>query len=93
MNRMTPENSVKSVVKDYLDMKGILHWQNMAGIGSVRGLPDRFALHKGILYAIEVKSKSGKVSDYQADFLVRINRAGGVPIVVRSLDDLMKIIK
>ena len=93
MAKITPETSVKSVIKDYLNIKGVFNWYNLAGIGAQKGIPDMFALHKGVLYAIECKSAKGKVSDHQADFLVRVNRAGGVPIVARSLDDVMKHIK
>ena len=90
---MTPETSTKYAIKDYLNLKGVFNWYNLAGMGAMKGIPDMFALHKGVLYGIEVKAPKGKVSDHQADFLVRLNRAGGVPIVARSLDDVMRIIK
>jgi len=87
---MTEETGTKHAIKDYLSLKGVFWWYNLAGIGAYKGIPDIFALHKGVLYAIEVKAQKGKVSDAQADFLVRVNRAGGVPLVARSLEDVMK---
>lgn len=90
---MTIETATKHAIKDYLSLKGIMWWYNLAGMGAQKGIPDLCALHKGTFYAIEVKTPKGKVTDSQADFLVRTNRAGGVPIVARSLDDVMKVIK
>lgn len=90
---MTIETSTKIAIKDYLNLKRVMWWYNLAGIGAHKGLPDLFALHNGVLYGIEVKAPKGKVSDHQADFLVQLNRAGAVPIVARSLDDVMRVIK
>jgi Holliday junction resolvase len=94
------ESDIQRAILDYLSIKRIFHWRNNSGalktegghfvrFGAV-GSPDIFALHKGVLYAIEVKTKKGRVSDAQAQFLVQVNRAGGVPLVARSLDDVMK---
>ena len=89
----TLETSTKHAIKDYLNLKGVFHWYNLQGIGAQHGIPDICALHKGVFYAIEVKTPTGKITDKQADFLVLVNRAGGVPVVARSLDDIMSIIK
>ncbi len=56
---------------------------------SERGMSDICAvLPGGRFAAIEVKRDDGRLSDEQAEFLDRVRNAGGVGIVVRSVDDL-----
>ena len=89
---MTPETSIKTAIKDYLNLKRVFWWYNLAGIGAYKGLPDIFAIHKGVIYGIEVKAPRGRLSDYQIDFGSRFGDAGGKFIVARSLDDVMAVI-
>ena len=92
MSRMTPETGLKHAIKDYLSLKGVFWWYNLAGIGAMKGIPDMFALRGGKLYAIEVKAPKGVLSGYQTEFLAAVESAGGVSVVARSLDDIIKYI-
>ncbi len=89
---MTKETETKNIIKDYLNLKGVFWWYNLAGIGSQRGIPDLFALHNGKLYAIEVKTPKGKLSDHQLNFLNRVDLCGGKAVIARSLNDVMRYI-
>lgn len=90
---MTPETALKKQTKHYLQLKRVMFWYNMAGIGTYKGLPDIFALRAGIIYAIEFKSSKNKLSKYQQEFLNNIELNGGVAIVARKLEDVMEKIK
>ncbi|WP_287602702.1 VRR-NUC domain-containing protein [Thiothrix sp.] len=47
-------------------------------------------LTDGRFLAIEVKSRTGRLSEEQAAFLDCVNAGGGVGIVARSVDDVIK---
>ena len=90
---MTKETVLKNQIKQYLDLKHYRHWHNLQGIGSYKGLPDRFVLHKGVLYGIEVKSPTGKLNENQQHFQMELKNNGGVPITARALEDVMMFLK
>jgi len=46
--------------------------------------------HHGRLLAVEVKRPARSPTRAQADFLDRVNRAGGLAFVVHSLDELIE---
>lgn len=62
------------------------------GKGSIRGTADILGLKlgSGQLIAIEVKTPKGKVSEDQKEFLKKIESFGGIALVARSLDDVIK---
>lgn len=45
-----------------------------------------------VFTAIEVKSKAGKLTGQQADFIKAVNAQGGVAACVRSIDDFVGVI-
>lgn len=47
----------------------------------------------GIFIAIEVKTKTGRVSDKQQNFISQVIASGGRAGVARSADDALKIIR
>jgi len=86
---MTEETKIKQQIKAYLDLKGVMWWYNLAGIGAKKGLPDLFALKDGTLYGIEVKTQTGRLSVHQERFLEELKVEKAVPIVARRLEDVM----
>ena len=63
------ENDVKRAIKGMLDSFGIWNFPITQSLGSYKGIPDRFAIHKGVVYAIEVKRPKGsRLSDSQKEF-------------------------
>jgi hypothetical protein len=56
------------------------------------GGPDIFALKEGHLYAIEVKGPRGMQSRQQVVFQHEFEKAGGVYLVARSLEDVTKVL-
>lgn len=61
---------------------------------SQRGMSDVMGtLKDGRTLAIEVKSRMGVLQQHQKDFLDKINAAGGLAFVARSVDDVLKALK
>ncbi len=85
----TPEALLTRSVRQLLNAAGIFHWKNFGGLGSAPGLPDICAVYKGRMIALEIKSPRGKTSPQQDEFIRRINEAGGLALVIRSLDDVI----
>ncbi len=91
---MTEETILKRSIREYLRyVRGVFVWHNLQGLGCFRGLPDIMVLRGGALYAIEAKAKKGWMSKYQDEFKTEFERAGGIFIEARSVDDVRKIIK
>ena len=90
-NKVT-ENDVKWAIKNFLDQMNIWNFPIIQGLGSYKGIPDRFAVYKGVVYGIEVKSPTGKQSDAQVAFQEKweYNYHGGTYILARSVEDVIK---
>jgi hypothetical protein len=98
-----PEKLIQDAIMEYLSAKRVFFWRNNTGVarmgtqqrfirfGAV-GSPDIFAIHGGRFYGIEVKSPTGRLSEAQKSFGAKIKANGGVYVVARSVDDVMKII-
>ncbi|MFA5747471.1 MAG: VRR-NUC domain-containing protein [Candidatus Paceibacterota bacterium] len=85
----TPEAILTRSVRQLLNAAGILHWKNHGGLGSPPGLPDICGCYKGRMIAIELKAPKGVLSDNQRDFIDRINAAGGIAFMARTLDEVI----
>ena len=59
----------------------------------IRGVPDILACVKGRFFAFEVKRKDGIVSPIQKATIRMINRAGGVALPVKTLEDVQLTIE
>lgn len=58
-----------------------------------RGCPDVIVCYKGHFIGLEVKNAKGVQSTFQKDAEIDINKAGGLYYLVRSVDDVEKILK
>lgn len=57
---------------------------------TAKGMSDIMGILKdGRTLCIEVKTRTGKVQPHQTDFLIAINKAGGIAFVARSVDDVL----
>jgi hypothetical protein len=57
-----------------------------AGLGVVSGVPDVIAIREGKVYAIELKTEKGKVSEAQFKAVENIRNAGGFACICHGLD-------
>ena len=90
MKKKTPEGMLKASIRQLLDTVGIFHYNAWGGPMSPKGVPDLICCQNGRMIGIEVKTKMGRVSPEQIEFIKRINDAGGLAFVARSLDDVIE---
>ena len=94
------ESDIKRDIVQFLKINGVLCWVNVSGgiydskIGGHRkqngygmrnGVSDILGIIKGKPLAIEVKTKTGKLSEHQQAFLDDFNKWGGIAFVARSV--------
>ena len=99
------EHEIQAQIMELLSKAGIYHFRNNTGrkhnilFGVVGGSDllgitnDRCKVGKGRFLAIEVKNKKYMPTEKQLLFLETINQHGGVGILARSVEDVVKILK
>jgi hypothetical protein len=101
---MTEEGAVVQACLEYLRIYGALVWRNNTGaLKDKTGRPVYYGklgsadilglLPGGRFIAVECKSKKGKLSEKQKDFLAEVEQLGGIAIVARSVEDVMNSVK
>lgn len=87
------ENKVQNNIKSYLTKKRIYHWRFQAQ-SNLNGIPDILCLYKGFFIGLELKrEKGGHATQLQLRKIKNINDNGGIGVLVRSVEDVDKIIK
>ena len=85
---MTNETGIKKQIKDYLRLKGYFVFHILQGLGSYRGTPDLICIKDGIVLLIEVKTPTGKLSEYQKQFKSDWEARKGNYVVARNYEDV-----
>lgn len=98
-----PENLLQKKFKTYLEYRGLVVVEHKNGATwdrrgffrsntTDKGIPDMWiGLPRGLYAWIEVKTKTGRVSPEQREFIKKIkDKIGGIAFVARSTDDLDK---
>lgn len=89
-----PEKNVENQIKRYLDSLGAYYLKVHGSAYQPAGTPDILACVRGRFIGIEVKRPSGGVvSELQKSKLKKIKKAGGVPIIARSVEDVSSMLK
>lgn len=94
------ESEVQAAICHLLDFLGLLYtvsdasrtWTRNGTVGRSkvgRGWPDITGCIEGRLFAFEVKSATGRISNDQAAVIQRLRDAGAFVAVVRSVDDVI----
>lgn len=97
------ESNLVKACMEYLKYTGYLAIRNNSGLiilnsnnknraikmGAIGAFDIIACSTKGKFVAIECKSKNGKLSKKQEEFMNKVRKLGGIAIVVRSLEDLM----
>lgn len=102
------ETPIQRSILDYLTWKGYLCWRSQsipvpirrgkAIVGLRRadphtvGFPDISIIRNGSYIGIEVKTEKGKQSEEQKGWQEKITKAGGLYILARSVDDVMRVL-
>lgn len=100
---MEKENDIQTAILDYLAFKKHFFWrQNNFTIFdgknfrrlpkySILGIPDIIVIKDGKFIGLEVKTKTGALSEGQKQFMINCEKAGGKYYIVKSIDDVIKL--
>ena len=101
---VTPESRVLNGCLQYLKARGIYCWRN--NTGAVKLAPDRWVhfgkkgssdilavLPDGRILCVECKSKNGRLSPEQKEFLEAIRGSGGLAVVVHDWMELDRALR
>lgn len=89
---MMESDLVKAIMKYLKNIPYCFAWKEHGGMYGTAGIPDIIACVSGRFYAFEVKTDKGKATSLQEAMIRKINRAGGVAMVVRSVDEVKNVI-
>ena len=97
------EKETQAAVIEYLTYKGIFHYRNNSGAfktesgGFYRmgmaGAPDIICVVEGVYVGLEIKDVKGKLNENQILFKERLEKAGGIYLVIRSIDEVIEYFK
>jgi len=100
---MTPEGKIKHASLKFLKQRGIYCWNNPTGAVKIRGEWFHFGkagssdilgiLPGGRMLCVEVKTRQGRVSPEQREFLNTIKKHGGLACVVHSVSELAEVLR
>lgn len=68
-------------------------WKEHGGMYGTAGIPDIICCYRGRFYGFEVKTETGRPTELQKATIRKINRAGGTAAIVRSVDDVRRILE
>ena len=85
------ESQIQNKIIKYLN--GIGAYSIKTIVTNRNGSPDLICCFKGRYVALEVKAEKGTVSQLQEHNIKLIKKSGGVAAVVRSVDEVKKIIE
>lgn len=89
---MTPESKLKRALKDLLNERGA-YWCAVAeGAYAKPGDPDIIVCYKGTFIGIEAKTYNGSQSQWQKLRERMITEAGGIYLIVKSLEDVIEVL-
>ena len=83
---MAQEKQFEQKIKNFLKSQNCYHVKYFGCGFSQAGVPDILACVSGHFLAIEVKAERGRVSELQRVNIERINKCGGVALVVKPSD-------
>lgn len=83
------ESEIQRAIKQYLSMCGWFVVKIHQSMGSYKGIADLYAIKNGAAVWIEVKTPTGKQSEYQKAFETDIIRNGGRYLVASGIEDVI----
>ena len=89
----TPESKIKKDIRDTLRKLG-WHYRSIASTQYTRaGLPDAYAIKKGVVLFLELKIETGKQTDAQIKEMLNIQLSSGHYVLVRCFQDIVDYFK
>jgi hypothetical protein len=106
MKRARPEDQIQRAVIAHFAVRGVrdafvfavpnggmrspIEAAILKGLGTRAGSPDLFMIHRGEVFAIELKSESGRATAAQLPAIKDIRRAGGHAEICHGIDAAIK---
>ncbi len=93
MNTKITEHALTLGIRQLLNMHRIWHFKHWGGPMGEKGVSDIIGIlpdGSGRMFACEVKTERGRVTPHQARFIDRVNAAGGIGFVARSIEDVIE---
>ena len=79
---------VRAILTHLRSLDGCFCWKEHGGPYGTNGIPDIICCYRGRFVAFEVKTEKGRSSRLQDAVIRQIGRAGGLALVVRSVEDV-----
>ena len=89
---MKEADIVKAIMRFLKTLPNCFAWKEHGGMYGTAGIPDIIACIDGKFYGFEVKTDNGKPTKLQESTIRKINKAGGIAVVVRSVDEVKSIL-
>lgn len=89
---MKEADIVKAIMRFLKTLPNCFAWKEHGGMYGTAGIPDIIACIDGKFYGFEVKTDTGKPTKLQESTIRKINKAGGIAVVVRSVDEVKSIL-
>lgn len=89
----TEESKLEQEVEKFMKEKRIWQLARFQAQYNQNGLPDRLYLYKGLLLGLELKTDKGVPTILQLRKMEEINENGGIGVIIRSVNDVKKLIE
>lgn len=90
---MLEKTIVAAILKYLRGLPDCFCWKEHGGQYGTAGIPDIICCIGGKFVAFEVKTATGKPTELQKIMIDKINKAGGLAVIVRSVDDVKTALK
>lgn len=88
------ESEIVNEIRSYLKgVPGCFFWKEHGGMYGTAGIPDIICCYHGRFYGFEVKNEVGKPTKLQEAAIRKINKAGGTAAVVRSVEEVRRVLE
>ena len=89
---MKESDIVRAILRYLKTVQICFFWKEHGGMYGTAGIPDIIACIDGRFYGFEVKTDEGTPTKLQLSTIRKINAAGGIAQVVRSVEDVKAVI-
>lgn len=89
---MKESDIVRAILRYLKTVQNCFFWKEHGGMYGTAGIPDIIACIDGRFYGFEVKTDEGTPTKLQLATIRKINDAGGIAQVVRSVEDVKAVI-
>ena len=89
---MREADIVRAILTHLRSLPDSFCWKAHGGMYGTAGLPDIIACVGGRFYGFEVKTEKGRPTALQEATIRKIRKAGGVAEIVRSVEDVRRVL-